>query len=328
MISLLPWNGFIVAEERQDQNAKRRKIEEQRSEIVEVNAGPTTSSTSDDAGLQTSSHALPARPTFDSFEGAANAAGFGAKETTDETTSSALAGFAGSAADWVRNRSAIRMANLSAADMLRADMMSARPVKQKPEKRSSFSPQKPMPALPSSIPTSVPDPAPAPAPTPAPAPVHAAPDATHVMDEAPGPEKVPVASEQSVTPILPEPENPVTPIESDILPDAPQTAMETEEPVVVSLAPSEEADDSIAVDSEIVVVDESDESPHGVKRKIDEVIEVGDDDADGDADAEGDDDDEASSDLALKYARVVNADGSVDQEDTVKLVNLLLLRIW
>lgn len=289
-----------------------------------MNAGPTTGSTSDDAGLQTSSHALPTKPSFDSFEGAANAAGFGAKETTDETTSSALAGFAGSAADWVRNRSAIRMANLSAADMLRADMMSARPVKQKPEKRSSFSPQKPTPALASSAPA--PAPAPAPVPAPAPAPVHAAPDATPVLDEAPGPEKV--ASDQTVTQILPEPENPVTPIEPNIHPDAPQSAMEMEEPVSVSLAPSEEADDSIAVDSEIVVVDESDESPHGVKRKIDEVIEVGDDDADADADAEGDDDDEASSDLALKYARVVNADGSVEQEDTVKLVNLLSLRIW
>lgn len=293
---LLYLNCIIVAEERQEQNAKRRKIEaEQTLALKGKSVQPTSAS---------SAHALPARPDFNNFEAAADSLGLGAApEPLDETTNSALKAINGSAADWVRNRSAIRMANMSAADMLRADMMSARPVKQKPEKKSSsYSPQKP-------VPTPTPDPVPTPTPVPVP---------THTLPP-PSPAPVPVETPIPVEPVEQQ-DAPITLLDTVTEPEPviPQEVNQLGEPEVVPEPVLEETADSIVVDSEIAVESGTVTPVHGVKRKIDEVIEVGDDDdadADADADAEGEDDEDApKASLGLK----VNKDGSVEQEDTVK----------
>lgn len=79
-----------------------------------------------------SPHGLPPRPNFDSFENAANSLGLGApvpgSAAADAAKAAAVAAITGSNSDWVENRRQIRMANLSAAEMLKAEMMSAVPV--------------------------------------------------------------------------------------------------------------------------------------------------------------------------------------------------------
>lgn len=127
---------FYIAEERQDQNAKRRKIEaEARKDGSMVAVKPSSnlqlSGASSAPGLS-SPHGLPPRPNFDSFENTANSLGFGASApgtaAADAAKAAAVAAITGSNIDWVENRRQIRMANLSAAEMLKAEMMSAVPV--------------------------------------------------------------------------------------------------------------------------------------------------------------------------------------------------------
>ena len=204
-------------------------------------------------------HALPPRPNFDSFETNAAALGFGPVSPTTSSTgnqAAAISGITGSAHDWVANRRAIRMANMSAAEMLKAEMMAATPM-------------------------SKPSPPPAVISPPAASPVA---------------EFVPASSDA----------------ESRIS-DMPPTAHDG-----VELSESS-ADVSIVT----TTVETEPSSPHGTKRKFDEL----------DKDAEGDDvveetfeidpeeDEDTTGDTSVAPAtRKVNPDGTVDQEDTVKYV--------
>ncbi|KAM6495617.1 exoribonuclease 2 [Amanita muscaria] len=103
------------AEERQDQNAKRRKLDmQQRGDQTASNVSPS-------ALLHPS---LPPRPT--SFAANADSIGLGAAPTTESVqhTPTAVQALAGSNRDVVANRRSIRMANMSAAEVLKAELAS------------------------------------------------------------------------------------------------------------------------------------------------------------------------------------------------------------
>ncbi|KIL68250.1 hypothetical protein M378DRAFT_941926 [Amanita muscaria Koide BX008] len=108
-------NVFFSAEERQDQNAKRRKLDmQQRGDQTASNVSPS-------ALLHPS---LPPRPT--SFAANADSIGLGAAPTTESVqhTPTAVQALAGSNRDVVANRRSIRMANMSAAEVLKAELAS------------------------------------------------------------------------------------------------------------------------------------------------------------------------------------------------------------
>lgn len=134
-----------VAEDRQDQNAKRRKLEAANggTSYVEVKASASLQLTANPTAPSNPPvsvpappirHALPPRPNFDSFETSATTLGLGSVAPTVNPVgnqAAAMSGITGTAHDWVTNRRAIRMANMSAAEMLKAEMMSASPVASK-----------------------------------------------------------------------------------------------------------------------------------------------------------------------------------------------------
>ncbi|KAF8897241.1 XRN 5'-3' exonuclease N-terminus-domain-containing protein [Infundibulicybe gibba] len=282
------------AEERQDQNAKRRKLEMQRnkegfttgpSPSLALTATPTAPSTT----LGTPSTAtngspahpsLPKRPNYD-FAANADSIGFGAAPTPQsiQNIPTATQALAGSNRDVVANRRAIRMANMSAAEMLKAELSGLTPVK----------PNLALPPKPS--PTTI-------APTPSL-------DASRMseissngfsndMDEVPGfgqhRRNTNVTQSISTVQETSNPSDP-TPMESD--PDADGDPDPDDKQMNVDLAGSAE-----------VTVGVKRKLGEGTEEEVEEVAVEEDDEAPGDASA-----------LALK----VNPDGSVEQEDTVKL---------
>ncbi|KAJ7507469.1 XRN 5'-3' exonuclease N-terminus-domain-containing protein [Mycena galericulata] len=115
------------AENRQDQNAKRRKLEEKQKIVRPSSSLALTAAPTAPTGPPVH-HPLPPRPNF-----AANAdsIGFGAAPTAQSSQNAPIAAqaLAGSNRDIVANRRAIRMANMSAAEMLKAELSGAVPVK-------------------------------------------------------------------------------------------------------------------------------------------------------------------------------------------------------
>lgn len=118
---------LYIAEERQDQNAKRRKLDQQ------LRNGSITPSAA--LGLTTGPTppvhpSLPPRPTYD-FAAKADSIGLGAAATAESIQMAPLAAqaLAGSNRDVVANRRAIRMANMSAAEVLKAELSGLQPVK-------------------------------------------------------------------------------------------------------------------------------------------------------------------------------------------------------
>ncbi|GLB33518.1 putative XRN 5'-3' exonuclease N-terminus [Lyophyllum shimeji] len=131
------------AEERQSQNAKRRKLEQQNNKAgfaggpsptmaLTANPTPPTPSLSAAASVHPS---LPQRPCYD-FAANADALGFGVAPTAQsiQNADAAAQALAGSNRDVVANRRAIRMANMSAAEVLKAEMAGLAPVKPLPAK--------------------------------------------------------------------------------------------------------------------------------------------------------------------------------------------------
>lgn len=111
---------LLIAEERQDQNAKRRKLDAQKGERA-ASIGPSGSSQS--TATPSLHPSLPPRPAYD-FAANADAIGLGASPTPESVqhTPTAVQALAGSNRDVVANRRSIRMANMSAADVLRAEL--------------------------------------------------------------------------------------------------------------------------------------------------------------------------------------------------------------
>ncbi|CAL1701633.1 unnamed protein product [Somion occarium] len=251
------------AEERQDQNTKRRKIEK---DMAANGTGPSPSLNLTAAPSVTaapSAHpSLPARPQTTSFAYNADSMGLGgpkSQETVQNAPTAAQA-LAGSNSDVVANRRAIRMANMSAAEMLKAELAGLTPLK--PSKNA------------------------APAPVPEPEAEASTPEAT-VEDDTSIPGLSFQATAISVTESITETSSITTVVHDDAMNG---TSIPT--------------------------------SPHGHKRKHEEVEK-----ADAEADEEVtdvvvvSDDDEAApdEDIATNYTFKVNSDGTVEQEDTVKL---------
>lgn len=112
---------MITAEERQEQNAKRRKLD------IGTNNNGSTTRPSSSLALDT-----PPRPA-QYFAAKADSIGLGAIPTSEsvENMPAATSAFAGSNHDIVANRRAIRMANMSAAEVLKAELAGGlAPVKQ------------------------------------------------------------------------------------------------------------------------------------------------------------------------------------------------------
>ncbi|KAH9850086.1 XRN 5'-3' exonuclease N-terminus-domain-containing protein [Lenzites betulinus] len=273
------------SEERQDQAAKRRKIEKEiRDSAANGTLGPAASLNLTAAPSAPSS--LPARP---DFAAKADSIGLGGPKTVETAAHAPTAAraLAGSNHDIVANRHAIRLANMSAAEVLKAEMASLIPVK---ASKSSFSstaaPATPTPPAANGSFESVP-------PTPS---------VTVPSSDEP---EIPGLGGSLTAPPVAEtsaPSEPVPPVENDVDPNA----MDEAEP------PSAKAEDAVMND---------DTSPRGVKRTIDEVAA---EDVVVDVDGEvvqnlgsDEDDEDAPTNTSLKFK--VNADGTVEQEDVVKL---------
>lgn len=136
---------FLVAELRQDQNAKRRKIEQSKNgsngsgpaSSLNLTGAPTAPSAVTGRTTRTPGHDLAAN---------ADSIGLGGPQTSETAQHAPLAAqaLAGSNRDVVANRRAIRMANMSAAEVLKAELAGLQPVK--PSANSFTSP--PTPAIP------------------------------------------------------------------------------------------------------------------------------------------------------------------------------------
>jgi 5'-3' exoribonuclease 2 len=287
------------AEERQDQNAKRRKLEQQNNKNgFSTGPSPTMALTVPPTALPTSSSgvsvhpSLPQRPSYD-FAANADSIGFGAAPTPQsiQNAPTAAQALAGSNRDVVANRRAIRMANMSAAEVLKAEMSGLVPVK-------PALPVKPTPAPPSET---IPSPATLEA-----SPMSIDPTSQNAVDDDPD--------------------------------DVPGFGNHRNSSVVVPAPPSEQKVESMAIDTPAESDADADGEPDpdeqpitegiagdvnqtsaGVKRKFEEGPGAT-EDADDVVTVEEDDDAPPEVALALK----VNADGTVDQEDTVKSVCIYL----
>lgn len=285
-----------LAEERQDQNAKRRKLDKENSRNAGVvrpsaslalTAPPIAPFTSPSTASVHPS--LPQRPAYD-FAANADSIGFGAPLTAQSVLNAPTAAqaLAGSNRDVVANRRAIRMANMSAAEMLKAELAGLTPVKP-----DLALPSKPAP--PSNVNT-VPH-------ANVPAPVSNASDMSGNDSQAEF-ESVPGFGNYSSM---------LSTANAQI--DVPMK--------VDQETPDVEADAEGDIDPDVLPANghsNGDVPVVGTKRKLGEDQ---DDDVDVEAEVDttmADDEDEAPPDasaLALK----VNADGTVEQEDTVKYVS-------
>ncbi|KAJ6627544.1 XRN 5'-3' exonuclease N-terminus-domain-containing protein [Mycena sp. CBHHK59/15] len=275
------------AETRQNENAKRRKLDlmNKKSMITKsLTMGPSTSlsltapPTAPGSSVPPVHHPLPPRPNF-----AANAdsMGFGASPTAQSPQAAAAQALAGSNRDVVANRFAIRMANMSAAEMLKAELSGAVPVHSLPAKPATTAP---------GADTFLP-----------PTDTSRLSDGTLPNDDEGVPgfgnhristSTVSVPSihrnDETMTVEPTPPENDAD-AEGDVDPDEPMN----EEPTAIDTATNN--DDSPSV---------------GVKRKLSDMNDVADENL-------GDDEDDAPADASLKL--VVNPDGTVEQTDSVQL---------
>lgn len=128
-----------AAEERQDQNAKRRKLEQQNrndfaagpSQTLALKT-PNTDVIMDGSSNSTLHPSLPQRPSSSyDFSANADSIGLGAAPTPEsvQNAPTAAQALAGSNRDVVANRRAIRMANMSAAEVLKAELSGLSPLK-------------------------------------------------------------------------------------------------------------------------------------------------------------------------------------------------------
>ena len=207
-------------------------------------------------------------------------------------TPTASQALAGSNRDVVANRAAIRLANMSAAEMLKAEMASLIPLK-----KSSKSTAK------SSTTSSA-----APPPT-------ASASAPSVLNATNPPP--PVTSTNDVD---------IPGLGGVISVTSSTTVSETAMSVDL-VRPTEDGVND--VDGEEIPAEVGDSfmtdgtESRGVKRTIDEVEA---EDAENVEDLDRSDEDEAPAEADTSYAFKVNPDGTVEQEDLVKCVNLLLVR--
>ncbi len=232
---------------------------------------------------------LPPRP---DFAAKADSIGLGGPKTAETVafTPTASQALAGSNRDVVANRAAIRLANMSAAEMLKAEMASLIPLK-----KSSKSATK------SSANSAVPPPA-------ASAPVSELPSAL----DATNPPMTVTSSDDVDIPGL-----------------GGVTSVTSSSETAISINPTRPVEDSADdVDGEEIPAEAEDSfmsdgtESRGVKRSIGEVEA---EDAEGAEELGRSDEDEAPAEADTSYAFKVNFDGTVEQEDMVKCVNPSLM---
>ncbi|KAG6833818.1 hypothetical protein H0H87_011752 [Tephrocybe sp. NHM501043] len=277
------------AEERQDQNAKRRKLEQQNNKAgfttgpsgtLGLTVNPTNPShTSSSAPAAHPS--LPQRPTYD-FAAKADSIGLGAAPTAQsvQNAPTAAQALAGSNRDIVANRRAIRMANLSAAEVLKAEMSGLVPVKPLPAKPPS--PSKPV------VPMAT---------------LEAAPMSISLATTSVNPiadDEVPGFGNHrnAVTAAQPQSQNSGMAVDASAA-DADADADGESDPDALMNATND-------VDHAAGVKRKFDEGPAAPDESTDEVVTV-------------EEDDDAPPDAAAPPALKVNSNGTVEQEDTVKL---------
>lgn len=268
------------AEERQDQNAKRRKIEKERaangggpSAALNLGGAPTAPSSAPVNGGGAPRNISPKKPAGQDFAAKADSIGLGGPKTTEteQFAGQAAQAWAGSNHDVVANRRAIRMANMSAAEVLKAELAGLQPVKPSANAFTSSS----TPAAPTA--------------------------------QATNGEDVPPAIAADAEP-------------SDEGTDIPGLGAGQNVSTFVVESMDEDKPEDIQPNGNTSVVS-ADGSPHGVKRKHD-VVEAEDeevDESEGDVTLPIEDDEDAEATEATNYALKVNPDGTVEQEDTVRL---------
>lgn len=277
-----------VAEERQDQNAKRRKVEKERatngggpSAVLNLGgtlAAPSSAPIPGAAPSRTTTSPTKKQAGQD-FAAKADSIGLGGPKTseTEQFAGQAAQAWAGSNHDVVANRRAIRMANMSAAEVLKAELASLTPVKPSANAFTSA----PTPAVPTTQPTNG---------------------------------DVPPAIAADMEP-------------SDEGTDIPGLGAGSNASTFVVDAMDEDKDESGQQDG-LPDADSPPESPHGVKRKHDVVEAEDEEveEAEGDVTIPIEDDEDpegAEATEATNYALTVNPDGTVEQEDTVRQVRVV-----
>ncbi|KAJ7117313.1 exoribonuclease 2 [Mycena crocata] len=278
------------AENRQDQNAKRRKLEEQKtvrpSSSLALTAPPSAPS-----GPPVH-HPLPPRP---SFAANADSMGFGASPTVQSSQNAPIAvqALAGSNRDVVANRRAIRMANMSAAEMLKAELSGAAPVK----------PNLSLPAKPATT-------------APGTDTFLTSPDTSRLSEGAlpdhddgvPGFGNHHTSTSTQSYP-TDDSNGEAKAVEPASENDADADGVADTDELMNGDATAETVNgDSVA---DTVMNSDDDDSSHGVKRKLSDMNDP------ADETLGEDDDDEAPADVSMRLK--VNADGTVDQVDTVQL---------
>jgi 5'-3' exoribonuclease 2 len=285
---------YFLAEGRQDQNAKRRKLEQQNKSGSSTGPSPNLAETAQPTAPTISSAApsahpsLPQRPSYN-FAATADSIGFGAAPTAQsiQNTPIAAEALAGSNRDVVANRRAIRMANMSAAEVLKAEMSGLSSVK--PDRSL---PVKPPPAVSLTV----------------------SPPATLE------------ASPMSTSPPI---RNFVPGVPDDDLDDVPGfgnhrngVALPVADVAMKAPPVESDADADGEPDPDTLPIDRGStgevEQAAGTKRRFEEGPGVDDGD---EVTAEDDDDAVVDGPLALK----VNPDGTVEQADTVKFVSTFKL---
>ncbi|KAJ3829085.1 exoribonuclease 2 [Lentinula raphanica] len=296
------------AEERQEANAKRRKLEEENnkkgftsghSSSLALTA-PTSSLTSNTTPVAHPS--LPPRP---DFAARADSIGLGAKPNAEsiQNVPAATQALAGSNHDVVANRRAIRMANMSAAEVLKAELAGLVPVKPSGSGSASKVDSKPVSMLPPTDSDSEPIPM-----------VVSEPATTTTTSSV---DIVMTVEHEDIIPgsaAQPDSDEIITNTASSIPPDSDMPNIEKNDgqpdPDDVITGPADEAEA------------ETESNVAGTKRKHDDMSA---DDADADADAdeavvvEEDDEPPVDGPHSPSLAFKVNPDGTVSQEDTVKL---------
>lgn len=226
---------------------------------------------------------LPKRPTYD-FAAKADSIGLGAKPTAESLANltTAAQALAGSNRDVVANRRAIRLANMSAAEVLKAELAGLSPVKP-----SSSSPSKPAPLLPG------------------PEPMNMLQDNERLNSIHSSVEPFHSPKSESVTAFVRSPPPAMSPVPLDDTADVdadgepdPDSTMEPTNGIVGQAV--DEAVEGIQVGSKR----KFEEGPGEPEATEDDVVSI----------EEDDDGDGVTPSLALK----VNADGTVEQEDVVK----------
>jgi 5'-3' exoribonuclease 2 len=314
--------SFCTAEERQEQNNKRRRVE------IISDTTPSQQGAPPQEGIQATAipytpipvpvpsqsihHSLPSRPAFDLFTGVPEdiSPTIPPSHGRSQNFDIGVRALAGSNSDVVKNRAAIRMANMNAAEILKAELSSSSPSKKDSNSTRStpfsdfVSPPMPYSQTRQSVQQSV-----AVNSTTATAAVTS--EATYFANGPPALFREPAAP--STTTDVVTHENRTEPEDSHMNGNEDPTI-----PDMVDL-PNNDAPNPVQPDAalggQVDVVMEGESSPRGMKRKLEELEE---EEAVEESFIEPEEEEEEEVVESTPMKLKVNPDGTVEQEDKVK----------